>query len=223
MSDVPVSLDPCHPTVAVLRSLLPAARVDGGTFRQSLPKFGTVTKADRQLLISQFRDIATEVCLDRLLAQHARRISSSIGRSSDGQRQWPQGFVGSVSHKGTVVLAAMAPRSVLAAVGIDLERYVPGELSAIADEVAPEGVPVELPKDLSVAIAFSAKEAVYKAQFPLTRQRLRFADVVLEWRSLTPSSANIDAHAGQFWLRVRAALVDGFWIVAAAEARADEL
>jgi len=81
------------------------------------------------------------------------------------------------------VLAAMAPAKVLRTVGIDVERMDSSDLGAIEHNIAPEGPPPGADRSLGILLTLSAKEAVFKAQYPLTRQRLDFSDVALNWIS----------------------------------------
>jgi 4'-phosphopantetheinyl transferase EntD len=136
--------------------------------------------------------------------------------ASTGERLWPHGFVGSLSHKGPIVLGAIAPTSVYRGIGVDLERYVPGELKAISGDIAAEGIPPGISEDFALAIVFSAKEAVYKAQYPITRQPVGFAEVRLTWKEATASSAQLETGLGTLRVAVICALV-GKWLVAAAE------
>jgi 4'-phosphopantetheinyl transferase EntD len=103
-----------------------------------------------------------------------------IGSGERGQPLWPAGVVGSITHCRGYRACAVAPRKELASVGIDAEVHEPlpaGILESIAS-----------PKErLQVAngdrgtcldrVMFSAKEAVYKAWFPLTEKWLGFEDV----------------------------------------------
>jgi 4'-phosphopantetheinyl transferase EntD len=99
--------------------------------------------------------------------------------------QWPVGLVGSITHTVGFRAAAVAPQSVLASVGIDTEQ----------DDPLPDGVEewVTVPgePEMLAALArafpvthwgrllFSAKEAVYKAWYPLTGRWLGFEDARL--------------------------------------------
>jgi 4'-phosphopantetheinyl transferase EntD len=78
---------------------------------------------------------------------------------------WPQGWVGSISHTESLALAALAARREVEALGIDIERrgritrallrmiLTPAEIARCGDGA-----------DLEAAlVAFSAKEALYKA------------------------------------------------------------
>jgi 4'-phosphopantetheinyl transferase EntD len=101
----------------------------------------------------------------------------------------------------------VAPSDVLGAIGIDAEPH-----AALGEEILPEIItPAENRRlaDLSAASAdvhwdrvwFSAKEAVYKAWFPLTRRWLGFHDVEL----------TVDRASGRFvaQLRIPGARIDG--------------
>lgn len=102
-----------------------------------------------------------------------------ILKGDKGEPCWPDGIVGSLTHcdgfRGAVVGRAAEIRSV----GIDAEPH--GELpKGVLDAVS---LPVErhelaaLPTDLHWdRILFCAKEATYKAWFPLTHRWLGFED-----------------------------------------------
>jgi 4'-phosphopantetheinyl transferase EntD len=103
----------------------------------------------------------------------------------DGDRapRWPVGVVGSMTHCAGYRAAAVARSGDLAAVGIDAEPHaaLPGETLDLVlrdEERARLLVLADARPDLHWdRILFSAKEAVYKAWFPLTRRWLDFADV----------------------------------------------
>ncbi|KJS57336.1 4'-phosphopantetheinyl transferase [Streptomyces rubellomurinus] len=102
-----------------------------------------------------------------------------------GTPSWPDGVVGSLTHCDGFRAAAVARAGELASIGIDAEPALP----------LPEGVQevIALPAEqrrlaeLSAArpdvpwdrILFSAKEAVYKAWFPLTLKFLEFSEAEL--------------------------------------------
>lgn len=129
---------------------------------------------------------------------------------------WPEGLVGSISHSHGLCVVAVSPRGALAGLGVDVEE---------ADGVRPELWRRVLRPDEEqwlraqpsaqqlrlAAVFFSAKEAVYKAQFPLTRARLGFHDVGLElepargiFRTRVPGFARV--LSGAFSL-------DGPWVL----------
>ncbi|MGW3955543.1 4'-phosphopantetheinyl transferase family protein [Streptomyces sp. NPDC004752] len=103
-----------------------------------------------------------------------------------GAPRWPAGLVGSMTHCDGYCGAALARATDLASLGIDAEPHAP----------LPDGIleSVSLPQErrrlteLAAArpgvhgdrLLFSAKESVYKAWFPLTRQWLDFAEADIE-------------------------------------------
>ncbi|MDJ1137466.1 4'-phosphopantetheinyl transferase family protein [Streptomyces iconiensis] len=105
-----------------------------------------------------------------------------------GAPRWPEGVVGSMTHCPGYRAAATAHGRDLAALGIDAEPAKPlwtGMLPVIS-------LPTEQRRLLALGAAypdvpwdrllFSAKEAVYKAWFPLTRRFLDFsmADITFD-------------------------------------------
>ena len=104
---------------------------------------------------------------------------AAILKGEKGDPLWPEGLVGSLTHcegyRGAVVGRSTAVRSV----GIDAEPHgvLPdGVLGAISLPVERHEI-VALPADLHWdRILFCAKEATYKAWFPLTQRWLGFED-----------------------------------------------
>ena len=98
---------------------------------------------------------------------------------------WPAGLVGSITHTTGFRAAAVAPRSLLASIGIDAERNerlpdgveelitVPGEPEMLA------ALSRAFPATHWSWLLFSAKESVYKAWYPLTGRLLGFEDARL--------------------------------------------
>ena len=104
-------------------------------------------------------------------------------RGEHGEPQWPPGVVGSMTHCAGYRAAVVAGSGELRAVGIDAEPHaaLPADVLdfVLRDE---ERVPLLAlagadPSRHWDRIVFCAKEAVYKAWFPLTGQWLDFEDV----------------------------------------------
>ena len=116
----------------------------------------------------------------------ARRALAALGEApvaitSDHRAPiWPSGIVGSISHCAGYACAAVGQMRTYRALGVDAEvlqaldagseKLVvsPGEARTLA--ALGGGVPW-------ACVAFSAKEAFYKAQYPRTRTFLDFLDV----------------------------------------------
>jgi 4'-phosphopantetheinyl transferase EntD len=146
----------------------------------------------------------------------------AIGRGSDGLPLWPAGYVGSISHCTGFCGAVAAPQSKFAGLGVDAEpaeRLSPNTLRHVCaeSELASFERLGLLPVGLWAKLAFCAKEAFYKAWFPLMRQPLGFRDVAI---SFHPMSASQGECFGQFHARsVRpdvsafAQRLDGRWLI----------
>lgn len=107
----------------------------------------------------------------------------SIPMADDRSPQWPAEIVGSISHCRTRCIAAVARKSNgFLSLGIDIEDAAeldenlwhsicrPEELDALS-LLSPQR------RGLAATTIFSAKEAVYKCQYPLTGLMLDFLDV----------------------------------------------
>ena len=210
-----ISLDTSHVAVALLRELLPEAVVAGGSFSALLPRPQMLGDAERRAEYERVRTLAVEATLARA-ASDAGVPGVPIQRGEDGARRWPRGFVGSLSDKGTVVAAALAPVSVLRALGIDLELI--DESSPPLDRAL---IGTDSPRGFDPAVqtllTFSAKEAVFKAQFPLTGAKLQYLDIELDWTDQSSPHLEAVARSPQFAepLLVRCA-TSRRWLVAAA-------
>jgi len=137
----------------------------------------------------------------------ARRLLANLGCReepllADGDRvpRWPAGIVGSISHGHGLCAVAAAPRGAIRGLGIDVE-----EADAVRPELWRRVLRPEEEKWLRAqpdarqlqlaAVFFSAKEALYKAQFPLTGARLGFHDVLVE---LDPAGSGFQAQTPGF-------------------------
>jgi 4'-phosphopantetheinyl transferase EntD len=144
----------------------------------------------------------------------ARRALGGLGvppvpilRGDRGAPQWPPGIVGSITHCPGYRAAAVAHDRDVLAIGLDAEpneALPPGLLDTVS--VASErarlpALTAAVPGIRWDRLLFSAKESVYKAWFPLTRQWLGFHDVDIA----------IDAAGGTFAVRllVPAPVIDG--------------
>ena len=102
----------------------------------------------------------------------------SIPVGSDRAPIWPTGYWGSISHCRTAVVAAAMRAG--GHIGIDVEQAVPLE-RGLWDAICTPGEMEWLKGrgELWATVIFSAKEAVYKAQYPITGRMLEFSDVEL--------------------------------------------
>jgi 4'-phosphopantetheinyl transferase EntD len=111
--------------------------------------------------------------------------SGPIGVAEHRMPRWPAGVVGSIAHGGGIAVAAVALARTIASVGVDVE---PDE-GIEADVIASIATAGELgwldrlsreDRGRAARALFCAKEALFKAQFPLTLAFLEFGDVELD-------------------------------------------
>jgi 4'-phosphopantetheinyl transferase EntD len=116
----------------------------------------------------------------------ARELLSQAGfpewnlpRKHGDAPDWPPDWTGSLSHSDDFAAAALARCEDIASIGIDIEpaEPLPRELR---DTVIVSGdVCLNESSDIAGRILFCAKEASYKAVYPVDRQFLEFADVTV--------------------------------------------
>jgi 4'-phosphopantetheinyl transferase EntD len=130
-----------------------------------------------------------EVAAGRACARRALELlgSKAVALPADPHRvpRWPAGVVGSITHTHAFCAAAVAWQRDLRSLGLDAERAIrpPRDdvmrLIATSTEAAWLATLPEPERGVASALVFSAKEALYKCQFPLTREMLEFHDVEL--------------------------------------------
>ena len=111
----------------------------------------------------------------------ARRAMAPLGHgaapvlmTSDRAPVWPENIVGNLSHTSTACIALAAPAREYVSLGVDLETDEPLDKDLIAEICNNDENRwlLQQPEDRRGQLArlvFSAKEAAYKAQYPLTR------------------------------------------------------
>jgi enterobactin synthetase component D len=110
--------------------------------------------------------------------------SVAIGRGTAGEPLWPDGIVGAITHAGDTGIALVGWRTEYAGLGVDVEELARGP-SARAARLVCRPAEMDWAQAESgtrrLAMLFSAKEAVFKAVFPIARVWLGFADAELAW------------------------------------------
>jgi 4'-phosphopantetheinyl transferase EntD len=133
--------------------------------------------------------LAGRCCAEEALWRLGAR-STHVAMAEDRTPIWPDGVVGSITHSGDFAAAAVAWAADVAGLGIDSEQIVdPAAARDIAavcmvDEAALFRAAHGRSFCEFCTLVFSAKEAVFKCLFPLTRKFLEFSDVritSLDW------------------------------------------
>ena len=118
--------------------------------------------------------------------------AGSIARGEQRQPIWPVGTTGSITHADDIAAVAVSPADACRSVGIDLELwqrvtsdlhrklFTQAELSRLSSQ-----------PEMAAGLIFSAKEAGYKATYPLAGRFIGFHEAEID----------VDWQAGQFAIR----------------------
>lgn len=100
-----------------------------------------------------------------------------VPRTPAGPPAWPAGVIGSLAHDSAVAVAAVARQGAVGALGIDVEpaEALPPELLDMVTTPQERGSVAADP--YQGRLLFVAKEAVYKAVYPLDRTFLEHHEV----------------------------------------------
>lgn len=99
----------------------------------------------------------------------------------------PPGWVGSISHKGALAAALVAPAG-QGHLGVDLERAAPPRTDIARRILTPREQAALPDRGRAVTLRFSIKEAIYKAVDPYVRRYVGFTEVELD---LTGDAARV--------------------------------
>jgi 4'-phosphopantetheinyl transferase EntD len=107
-----------------------------------------------------------------------------IGRGDGGEPLWPTGVVGAISHSPEVAVAIVGWRTDYAGLGVDVEESARGPTARAARLVCRPNEMVWADPESGtqrLTMLFSAKEAIFKALYPIQRVWFGFADAELTW------------------------------------------
>lgn len=113
----------------------------------------------------------------RQLLQQFGHPPCALPKGAAGAPVWPAGIIGSMAHDSSIAVAAVGMRADVGALGVDIEPAEPLP-SELLDLVATPQEQLKLAHDAYRGrLLFVAKEAVYKAVYPLDRMFLEHHDV----------------------------------------------
>lgn len=146
--------------------------------------------------------------LAALAAQHqrdaslaARLAATPILREDARRPRWPAGYVGAITHHRGHAAAAVARAADYLGLGVDLEALRPPSPALVRRILRPEERAAweALPaaeRTRGFALAFSAKESLFKALYPHTGVYLGFQEATV---ALTPQDPAAAAQALPRW------------------------
>ena len=117
---------------------------------------------------------------------------------------WPAGLVGSITHDAEACIAVLGHATDWRALGIDLEADSPLAADLVAEVCTPDetdwlNTRPSARRGLLAKLIFCAKEACYKAQFPLTARLFGFDHLMVEIDEAKASfTARFVKPAGEF-------------------------
>jgi 4'-phosphopantetheinyl transferase EntD len=85
---------------------------------------------------------------------------------------WPEGVQGSISHSDQLCVAVVCPAGRV--IGVDVEPAAPLEADLMAEVLGHPPDSCDLKDRLAATLVFSAKEAAFKAQYPLSKRMIGF-------------------------------------------------
>ena len=176
--------------------------------------------ANRQggLRPSKQKDVASEqelrrVILRRKVAASIQTPEAELGVADSGCPVWPDGIVGSYSHSGDASVAAWGRRNGLHALGVDLEasEALSSDASRIVTAKEDALFVRSVGKDYG-RLLFSIKEAYYKAQYPITHEKIGFKKVVVlpGHKAGTWVVRRCDSDANPLEMKAGFAVIQGF-------------
>lgn len=126
--------------------------------------------------------LAGRRCAQVALAEHGI-VGFEVKAGSNREPIWPDGLVGSITHKGSYAAAAVCRSDASSGVGIDIETIVGdskrGAIMSLVVSDAELSYLSSLGPDLSLnhllTLAFSSKESFFKAAFPSVKRHFGFS------------------------------------------------
>lgn len=166
-----------HPGVVCYQASFDSALYDDRLFdshgvRRSAAVAGAVIKRKAEFFAGRY---VAQRALQRLGIEGVE-----VGTGSHGSPAWPSGIVGSITHIDNRAVVAVAPASLIAAIGIDVEKWIaPARVESIRNAVLAPGEEAmldatSLPFTRAFTLAFSAKESLFKALYPSVRRYFDF-------------------------------------------------
>ena len=166
--------------------------LDDSVFGCSISLIGTATLLDafpdRLLSASMARAVPKRrrsFVAGRLCAERALELlgtAAGVARGSGGEPLWPAGIDGSITHSQVAAYAAVRRSAAGFGLGIDSEMAVGPEARSAVEQLCctvwERGQWITAADDgLSLALLFSAKEALYKAIYPRLKRYVDFLEV----------------------------------------------
>jgi len=104
----------------------------------------------------------------------------AVLRGASGEPIWPAGITGSLAHDDRAAVAAVGRLGEFDSIGIDIEPAMPLPSETLSLVATPQELRRLGDDPLRGKVLFAAKEAVYKAVYPLDRIFLEFHEIEVD-------------------------------------------
>lgn len=118
--------------------------------------------------------------------QAAKKLGHALpafGNAETREPQWPLGFTGSISHSKSMAVSCVSETTRYKSMGIDTEELIRTSMATKISGTVAGPEELEYLKNLNFefgfTLLFSAKEALFKALFPLGRKYIDFKEAIL--------------------------------------------
>lgn len=141
-------------------------------------------------------------------------VDEAIPREESGAPLWPEGTLGSITHTEGMALAVVGKRDKVRALGIDVEKIgrelSQGLVGKVSSKIEEDWI-AEQESNLRLLQLLSAKEAIFKAVFSLTKIRLGFLDAEIKEKKGCFSVEIKHSRVSKEWPSLKFILNQGFW------------
>jgi 4'-phosphopantetheinyl transferase EntD len=146
-----------------------------------------LTAGERESLVLSVHAARNRAAAARLAARELLSDAGFAGWNLPRRRgaapEWPAGLVGSLAHADRYAAAALADARKMAGIGIDIEPAEPLPEEIVDLVIAPGEPRPAGGNDLVGRLLFCAKEASYKAVYPLDGRFLEHHEVLVDLRA----------------------------------------
>ena len=161
------------------------------TFGAPLPLDSRLEKSFSSWLPERMKNVAQirqqEFIAGRYCAYQAAKMVGfdlvTLPSAETREPMWPAGVLGSITHSKKMAISCVSVSDDLSSVGVDAEELIKPSLSAEVEKVIATDEDLALLNkneyQTGITILFSAKEALYKALFPLVQTFIDFKEVKL--------------------------------------------
>lgn len=165
------------PGVSVFRSPLPLAAQIESDYSYCLPQ-----ALENVAQTRKHHFVAGRYCAFQA-AKNLGLTLPSFENAETREPLWPAGFTGSISHSKSLAISCVSDSSLFQSMGIDAEEIIKNSTAQKVSGTVAIQEELDYLNDLNVdfgfTLLFSAKEALFKALFPLGRKYIDFKEAVL--------------------------------------------